>query len=88
MLGRGYYVTGLALDVPGRPDRREGVLPRPADRGKCEKRCARRCPAIALTVALVIADHAFAFIRQVLIQLGPAVADGGSGRQRYRFTQR
>jgi hypothetical protein len=34
--GRSYYVTGPALDVPGRPDRREGVLARSTDGGKCE----------------------------------------------------
>ncbi len=34
--GRGYYATEPALDVLRRPDRREGVLARPTDRGKCE----------------------------------------------------
>ncbi len=41
--GRGYYVTGLALDVPGRPDRDEDVLARPTDGANTKQRCMRRC---------------------------------------------
>ena len=33
-------------------------------------------PAVALTIAFIVAYHAIALIRKVLIRLGPAVADG------------
>ena len=33
-------------------------------------------PAVALTIAFIVAFHAIALIRKVLIRLGPAVADG------------
>jgi Co/Zn/Cd efflux system component len=35
-------------------------------------------PAVALSIALLVAYHAIALIRKVLIRLGPAVADGSS----------
>ena len=44
--GRGYYVTGPALDVPGRPDRREGVLARPTDGANANQGCMRRCQSV------------------------------------------
>jgi cobalt-zinc-cadmium efflux system protein len=36
-------------------------------------------PAVALTIALIVAYHAIALIRKVLIRLRPAVAGGGGG---------
>jgi cobalt-zinc-cadmium efflux system protein len=46
-------------------------------------------PAVALTIAFIVAFHAIALIRKVLIRLGPAVADGsgepsGTSAQRRR----
>ena len=49
-------------------------------------------PAVALTIALVVAYHAIALIRKVLIRLRPAVADGsgepsGTSAQRRRIEE-
>ena len=49
-------------------------------------------PAVALTIAFIVALHAIALIRKVLIRLGPAVADGsgepsGTSAQRRRVAR-